>query len=773
MLKNRTKLGSGSLVIVYRLSCGLVAVFTGIACDNVSLTYNNDVGGEQTIIDGTEDTSDLFTGIVKVNDGCSGTLIDSTHVLTAGHCVCDCIGYRKDACSCSPTANVTFYTVTEGSEVVQGIVSPHPEFVTEFDSCYVQKKVLNTKSIKADLAMISLFNAPSYVKPKPIPVTKSMPDVGDAVYAVGFGYHNCDDDGGLQLRRFSKHELEFDSAYQDELKISVANGSLPWTGDSGGPLIDLKRGASIVGVASWGACKKVFYYTNIALYLDWINEAIGICSQKAHCCGTVECIDIWSDSMHCGSCQKSCKTGEDCINGFCAIPKKKCGDEIKNNTEQCDATDLGEATCQSLGYSSGTLKCQLDCTYDTTPCCSANASKQCYGGDVFWYDSCGNKGNLYQSCSGCGCTGSNCSACLGCGDGIKNGTDQCDGLDLGVATCQSKGFASGTLRCSVDCTFDTSLCCTANSYKQCYNGDIYWYDSCGNIGVLAQSCDGSGCSGNNCIVETCSPYSYRCNGGNQELCDSDGGGWSLDQICSCGCSGSSCNSPTCSPNSFQCSGSYQQICDGNGCNWTNYQYCSTGCSAGHCSEICNGLDDDGDGVIDNRDDCWSPVYQFKNPASSDGKNNRCYSNTTTPPVSCSGWTLEYSNPVFWLYKTNTTGNLSALVQYYVYNSSISSDHALVRQGSADYNQLASGWHGYQLVNTLGYLSYPTYPSGTYFKSNIKFLKWYHTNNTPLTPQLYANWYTTNGSEVPVSWTYMNPTRDEWSSNSYYVFGSTW
>lgn len=65
-----------------------------------------------------------------------------------------------------------------------------------------------------------------------------------------------------------------------------------------------------------------------------------------------------------------------------------------------------------------------------------------------------------------------------CGNGIKEGGESCDGLDLGSQTCSTLGFGSGTLSCTASCTFNTSLCgplcqpagqtCTANS--QCCSG---------------------------------------------------------------------------------------------------------------------------------------------------------------------------------------------------------------------------------------------------------------------------------------------------------------
>lgn len=45
-----------------------------------------------------------------------------------------------------------------------------------------------------------------------------------------------------------------------------------------------------------------------------------------------------------------------------------------------------------------------------------------------------------------------------CGDGEINGSESCDGSELGGETCVTQGFDSGTLSCSSSCAFTTSNC---------------------------------------------------------------------------------------------------------------------------------------------------------------------------------------------------------------------------------------------------------------------------------------------------------------------------
>ena len=56
-----------------------------------------------------------------------------------------------------------------------------------------------------------------------------------------------------------------------------------------------------------------------------------------------------------------------------------CGNNIKEEGEQCDGNDLGGASCQSLRYSGGTLSCNPDCTFNTSGCWTGGGG----GGGVY------------------------------------------------------------------------------------------------------------------------------------------------------------------------------------------------------------------------------------------------------------------------------------------------------------------------------------------------------------------------------------------------------
>lgn len=137
----------------------------------------------------------------------------------------------------------------------------------------------------------------------------------------------------------------------------------------------------------------------------------------------------------------------------CSAPST-CGDNVRQNDETCDGTDLNGATCTSvLGEgSTGVLKCATNCgSYDVSGCTAASK----------------------------------------CGDGIVNGKEVCDGLKLNDQTCATQvGHGStGLLKCNSTCTgFDTSLCTGSTT---CGNGKLESNEVCDLNNVKGATCESS------------------------------------------------------------------------------------------------------------------------------------------------------------------------------------------------------------------------------------------------------------------------------------------
>ncbi len=164
------------------------------------------------------------------------------------------------------------------------------------------------------------------------------------------------------------------------------------------------------------------------------------------------------------------------VGGICST----CGDDIIEAGEDCEGTNLGGQTCQNLGFEGGTLSC------DAATCRFINN-------------------------------------CLGCGDGVRNGSEECDTAD-GVPTCASLGFSGGveptctptcqvTHGCSGTCSCPGDLNCTAFS-SQYWGGTVACNPStcqldfsgcrfCGDGQITdGEQCDGTNFGGKTCQSET-------------------------------------------------------------------------------------------------------------------------------------------------------------------------------------------------------------------------------------------------------------------------------
>jgi len=210
-----------------------------------------------------------------------------------------------------------------------------------------------------------------------------------------------------------------------------------------------------------------------------------------------------------------------------------CGDNVKNGTDECDGTDFGTATCQSLGFDGGTLSCSGSCTIATTGCfynCgngSIDTGEDCDGSNLngtactdLGFDS----GTLSCS-SSCTFVTSQCVTET-CGNGSIDTGEDCDGSNLNGKTCQSLGFDSGTLSCSsTSCTFNTTQCVT----ETCGNGTLDMGEQCDGSNLNGKTCQSQGfdsgtlsCNTGSCTFNTSACTLNTCGNGsinNGEQCD--------------------------------------------------------------------------------------------------------------------------------------------------------------------------------------------------------------------------------------------------------------
>ncbi|MCA9705118.1 MAG: hypothetical protein KDK70_04610 [Myxococcales bacterium] len=172
-----------------------------------------------------------------------------------------------------------------------------------------------------------------------------------------------------------------------------------------------------------------------------------------------------------------------------------CGNDVLEGKEACDGSDFGGATCQSLGYDSGTLECGLACdAIDVTAC--GTCGNVIVDGDEVCDDflllgqSCVSQG--YDSGTlGCtlDCLAYDTTGCGTCGNDLVDGSEFCDGLELGGQDCTTigMGYDSGTLACGGSCSaYDTSGCGT------CGNGSVDGDEVCDLNALGGESCQSQG-----------------------------------------------------------------------------------------------------------------------------------------------------------------------------------------------------------------------------------------------------------------------------------------
>lgn len=114
----------------------------------------------------------------------------------------------------------------------------------------------------------------------------------------------------------------------------------------------------------------------------------------------------------------------------------------RNNAGNWEYRDFG---CAERGGASS-----IRCEYPYP--CSSHAYTSCYGGHIYWYDSCGDVEGLYSYCS-CGCSGSSCLSC--CTPQYYNNCDSTNGCG---GTRATSPYNSCDLTSNIACGSEPAGC---------------------------------------------------------------------------------------------------------------------------------------------------------------------------------------------------------------------------------------------------------------------------------------------------------------------------
>jgi hypothetical protein len=131
-----------------------------------------------------------------------------------------------------------------------------------------------------------------------------------------------------------------------------------------------------------------------------------LCQAPAVACGG-KCVETQSDPAHCGTCEKSCATGQACVAGACIAtcnaPEQVCGGEcVDTRTDRGNCGTCGTAC--AAGFVCSNSACTPSCATGLTTC-----------GDGGVSSTCANTTSDNKNCGGCGIT---CGAYERCVTGV-------------------------------------------------------------------------------------------------------------------------------------------------------------------------------------------------------------------------------------------------------------------------------------------------------------------------------------------------------------------
>lgn len=306
------------------------------------------------------------------------------------------------------------------------------------------------------------------------------------------------------------------------------------------PAIDASRRCAPDEVECDGACARVVADSRNCgscgnVCPDGVTCALGRCTCEAPALGCEGvCIDPSTDVANCGACGHTCDASQECVGGECVLdcdaPAILC-EEVSDGTTTtvcvdlssdsdhcgtCNARCLAGAVCASgrCGCPDAWLECDgvcVDVTSDPESCGSCDAS--CGAGGVCESGRCTSCDGL-SVCDGlcvdvasddahCGSCGRACEARATCAAGVC----ECDGDLVQCGTCVDP--ATDPRHCG-SCGRDCGAGACVGGACECAGGDTLCDGSCVDLATHEAHCgrcdnpcaSGTACSGGTCRTST-------------------------------------------------------------------------------------------------------------------------------------------------------------------------------------------------------------------------------------------------------------------------------
>ena len=274
------------------------------------------------------------------------------------------------------------------------------------------------------------------------------------------------------------------------------------------------------------------------------------CQQGlSNCNGT--CVNLQTDSYHCGKCGTKCNAGEVCANGKCSLT---CQSGLTNCSGSCvnltsDAIHCGKCgTKCNAGEVCATGKCAVSCQSGLTNCYGTCVSLQT---DIYNCGTCGAKCKSGQICATGKCA-------VSCQSGLANCSGTCVNLQSDVNNC---GKCGAKCKSGEACMAGKCIAVCKSGYTNCSGTCVNLQSDVNNCSKCGTSCpsytNGSAaCKSGVCTVGVCKSGYGNCDNVTSNGCETNLN-TNTSHCGQCGdkcvgqskCSGGKCQAPACSPGS--------------------------------------------------------------------------------------------------------------------------------------------------------------------------------------------------------------------------------